>query len=260
MCLITIAWQWRADLPLVIAANRDEWFDRPTAPPHWWRPAPDAPEIFAGRDLQAGGTWLGSTRKGRFAALTNIRRPKRDVSQPASREASRSRGELVVQALTSPLAPRAVLTQIARQRTEYDGFNLIVGDLSRKECYALNSDVGEVQALSPGIHAISNGAINAPWPKSLALATRLQGELKNFDSASQNQQHLSQALLQLLRDREQAPDDALPDTGVGLEWERALSSAFIDVTINGRRYGTRSSSTMIAFSQQALRVDSIEYN
>ena len=215
MCLITLAWKTHPDCQLVVVANRDEWRNRPATAAHWW---PDSPHLVAGRDLQAGGSWLGATRSGRFAAVTNFR-------DPNDRQArSRSRGELVTGFLQSAVSPVDYLHALAACASDYQGFNLLVSD-GETLAYFSNRE-GRVRALEPGVHALSNHLLNSPWPKLTrarqALANHLHGE--------------DDALFGLLADTTPAPDHALPDTGVGLERERALSA----MLITGERYGTRS--------------------
>lgn len=216
MCLIAFAWKAHPGFHLVVAAHRDEWRDRPSAPAHWWA---DAPHLAGGRDLQAGGTWLGVTRSGRFAAVTNYRGPQ------DRRASGRSRGELATRFLKGASAPVDYLEDLASRASEYQGFNLLAAD-GNTLAYFSNRD-NRVRVLEPGVHALSNHLLNTPWPKLVrakqALAHHLLGE--------------DDALLGALADPTPAPDHALPDTGVGRERERELSP----MLITGVRYGTRSS-------------------
>ncbi len=217
MCLIGIAWNAVEGVPLIIAANRDEWFERPTAPMAWWA---DHPNILAGRDLRAGGTWMGFTRTGRFAVVTNIRKPQH------LRQVLQSRGSLVADFLLSPNdSPRGYLTGLRNQVGLYEGFNLVVGDLQRQECWHVNSDERIVAQLAPGFHALSNANINTPWPKSRKIAKAMAAVKGSVES-----------LFVALEDSAVADTD-LPQTGVPHEWERRLSA----VRIVGDDYGTRSS-------------------
>ncbi|MGV3638746.1 MAG: NRDE family protein [Flavobacteriales bacterium] len=215
MCLITLAYQFHPRFPLVLAANRDEFLERPTAPASWWA---DAPHVLAGRDLRAGGTWLGITRTGRFAALTNHRDLRRAPKQGPSR------GLLVRTALEgSPLEATAA----------YEGFNLVYGPLNALRYH--NNIEPTDEPLGPGIHGLSNALLNTPWPKverakdSLAEALRVPDE------------ELVEALFKVLRDPVPAADAQLPDTGLTPPMERALSSVFI--TTEG--YGTRCSTVVL---------------
>ena len=222
MCLILFAQGAHPDFPLVIAANRDEYYQRPTAKAAFW---PDHPHILAGRDLEGMGTWLGVTRKGRFAAITNFRDPnERKTDAP-------TRGQLVSGFLTSEREPRDYLEELAAQAPRYNGFNLLAGDLGG--VYFFSSRAGAVQQVAPGVHGLSNHLLDTPWPKVARGKQRLQATLADEPSA--------EALLALLQDREPAADDELPDTGVGVEMERVLSPALIV----SAQYGTRASTAVL---------------
>ena len=223
MCLILFAYRQHARYRLVLAANRDEFYGRPTAPATFWE---DAPDLLAGRDLKSGGTWLGVTRAGRFAAITNYREP--DVRL----EDAPSRGELVAGFLQSEQAPEAYLDDLASSADSYNGFNLIIGDAKRMG-YFSNRE-GTVRILEPGVYGLSNHLLDTPWPKVKKGRRLLEAHLDSdkIDDA---------ALLDALNDPAPAPDAALPDTGVGLAWERALSPLFIQ----SPDYGTRASSVLL---------------
>lgn len=224
MCLIALAWKARPDLPLVIAANRDEWRERAAEPAHWW---PDQPRIFAGRDLQAGGTWMGVTREGRFAAVTNFRDPA------DKRSTARSRGGLVTDFLLDRATPREWLASLAPHAREYNGFNLVLGD--GDTLWYFGSREGEAREIPPGVHGLSNHLLDEPWPKVVRARMAMDAALREHDPSAR--------LFAALSDGDGAPDDALPDTGVGIEWERRLASPLI----TGGDYGTRCS-TVISFA------------
>jgi uncharacterized protein with NRDE domain len=224
LCLIALAWKARPDLPLVVAANRDEWRERAAQPAHWW---PDHPQLFAGRDLQAGGTWMGVTRAGRFAAVTNFRDPA------DKRSAARSRGGLVTDFLLGDCSPRTFLESLAAHAGEYNGFNLVLGD--GKSLWYFGSREGEARAIEPGIHGLSNHLLDEPWPKVVRARVAMTNALQ--------EQAPSGTLFDMLSDGQGAPDASLPRTGVGIEWERRLASALI----TGGDYGTRCS-TVVAIS------------
>lgn len=230
MCLIVFAWRPRHALPLVLAANRDEFHARPSQPLGAWV---DAPDILAGRDPVSGGTWLGVTREGRFAAVTNIRDPR----QPRG---ELSRGTLTEAFLRSGQAPLDYLREVAARSRQYTGFNLLVGD--GDTLGHLNSRQGRPQLLAPGLYGLSNASLDTPWPK---LARARQRFAEQLGEAT------PETLFALLADRRPAPDEALPDTGVPLEWERLLSSIFIQ----SETYGTRASTALIrhADGRQRLR-------
>lgn len=222
MCLILIAHGARSDFPLVIAANRDEYYQRPTASAAFWQ---DHPHILAGRDLECMGTWLGVTRGGRFAAITNFRDSReRKTDAP-------SRGRLVSDFLASDQEPREYLGDVAMQAPRYNGFNLLAGDIDG--VFYFSSRTGSAQQVSPGIHGLSNHLLDTPWPKVERGKRRLQAALAGEPDA--------ETLLDLLHDREPAPESELPDTGIGLELERVLSPALIV----SPQYGTRSSTAVL---------------
>lgn len=227
MCIIFAAIKQHRDYPLIIAANRDEFYARPTEPSHFW-PSPQG--MLAGKDISAGGTWMGVTRNAHIAALTNIRNPV------AQRSDKISRGGLVVDYLRQqPLTARH-LTTLEKTAERYNGFNLLFGHYLNLAVF--NSHTLQHEFLRPGVHALSNASLNTPWPKSL----------KGTDGLSryiQQAKHINvEALFKLLRDSTTAPDEQLPDTGVTAEWEKALSSVFIQTP----EYGTRSS-TLLFFDR-----------
>ena len=227
MCLILLAWKTREDYPLIVAANRDEFYQRPTAPADFWE---EAPEILAGRDLQAGGTWFGIDRQGRLAALTNYRDPA------LHRTGAPSRGELVSDYLRGRQEPKAYLDAVESRAGLYNGFSLVLGNLSSL-CFFSNRDARF--PLEPGLHGMSNRLLDTPWPKVERGKRALAALLAAGDEPA------PEALLALLADRLRPPDDELPDTGVGLEWERVLSPIFIESPL----YGTRSSTVLIVDSE-----------
>ncbi len=218
MCLILAAWRTHPDYPCIVAANRDEYFARPTAVAAWWS---DRPRILGGRDLEAGGTWLGLTRDGRFGALTNFRGPQR------KRAHAPSRGALVITLLEAGGTVQGALAQLRQVSADYDGFNVLFSDGERLAVYESETGVG--RELGPGVYGLSNHLLDTPWPKVQKAKARLQAALGSMHDPS--------SVLDLLRDDRPALDDELPRTGVSLEWERLLSSAFV----RGEDYGTRSS-------------------
>lgn len=221
MCLITFAYRAHADYPLLVAANRDEYYARPTAGVQFWS---DRPGLAAGRDLQAGGTWLGITRSGRFAAITNHRNP------PTTPAAPRSRGMLTLDFLVGTTAPDQFLHELAGRAGDYAGFNLLLGD--GEALWYFSNIEGRARRLEPGVHSISNGLLDSGWPKQRDAEQRIAALL---DSGVDHE-----ALERAVNDRTPAPDHRLPDTGVGLALERALSSQFITMP----EYGTRATTTL----------------
>lgn len=225
MCLIVFAWQVVPGIPFVLAGNRDEFFERPTAPAAWWS---DHPQVYAGRDLQGGGTWLGVTREGRFAALTNIRAPSE------RRNDVRSRGMLVADYLTGTTPPEEYIAAVSADAGQYNGFNLIVGTPGSLVWYNSRDreDDRNGQLLAPGIYGLSNGSLDSPWPKVVRTKAQFASLLCQGAPCD--------AYFEMLTDTTRASDCRLPKTGVDLEWERVLSSVCID----SPTYGTRSSSVV----------------
>lgn len=221
MCLIAWNWQSASALPLLLLSNRDEFYARPAAPLQWW----EGQEVLAGRDLQAGGTWLGISRSGRLAALTNYRDPANNrVDAP-------SRGDLVTGFLESAQSAQDYLVNLREHCHRYNPFNLLVYD--GQQLLGLESRHKKIVALPPGIGGVSNADFDSPWPK---LQTLKQGLLHQLDTNAAD----TDALLQLLHNRTVAEDAALPHTGIPLELERTLSSAFIA----SPGYGTRACSVV----------------
>jgi len=221
MCLILFAYRQREDYPLLLIANRDEYYARPTQCAHWWDDAP----VFGGRDLEAGGTWLGIDRDGRLAAVTNVR--EAGGMQPGKR----SRGELTRGFLSGSKTPRDYLEEIDGRAREYAGFNLLLGDA--RELWFYSNRASGVKRIEAGIHGISNGAFDEPWPKLSAGKTELAAQLEaEIDS---------RRLMEILTDHRVADDHELPSTGVPLDVERMLSSRFI----RSPGYGTRASTVLI---------------
>ncbi len=224
MCLVVLGLHAHPLYPLVVAANRDEFLDRPADPAAFW---PGRGGLLAGRDARAGGTWLGVTRSGRFAALTNVRNPREfDAAAP-------SRGELVVGFLSGRDAPLGHLARLAAEPVRRNGFNLLAGEAGSLAW--LSNAAGEPREVGAGVHAVSNALLDTPWPKATRSAARL-GEVLARGTRIDPEE-----LFALLADREPAPDAELPDTGVGIATERLLSPPFIATP----GYGTRSSTLLL---------------
>ena len=224
MCLVVLGLNAHPLYPLVVAANRDERLDRPAQPAGFW----GEPEgLLAGRDLEAGGTWMGVTRAGRFAALTNVRDPR------SFEPAAPSRGGLVVRFLEGTDDPVPHLRLLAAEPVRRNGFNLLAGSGGRLAWFS--NAGGEPREVEDGVHAVSNALLDTPWPKVRRSAARLARVLARGDAIDPEE------LFELLGDREPAPDDELPATGVGLAAERVLSSPFIV----SPDYGTRGSTLLV---------------
>ncbi len=232
MCLIAFAIGASKRWPLLVAANRDEFLDRPTLPLARWQ-SDAGTEIISGRDIRAGGTWMGLTAAGRIAMLTNVR-------GPASLTGEKSRGELVRRWLDSDGNATSFMAQITPEA--YGGFNLVLGDFNSSAWHWLSNKPGpglESRALVPGVYGLSNGALDTPWPKTLGLKKALHSALTASDEDA-----LEAELMAALRDRRRADREDLPSTGVPLALEEALSSAFVDFPEHG--YGTRCSTVLVA--------------
>ena len=235
MCLIVFAWKVIPGMPLFAAANRDEFYDRPAAPAAWWDTDPD---IFAGRDLRADGTWQGVSRGGRFAALTNIR------AVGERRSDAPSRGALVADYLRQEIPPADYVAELAAQADRYNGFNLLVGDCNTLIWYSNRGadDPRNGQALTAGLYGISNGLLDTPWPK----VTRTKASFASLLC----QGAPDDAFFDMLTDTAVASDCRLPMTGVDIEFERMLSA----VCIESPNYGTRVSTLTKLFQPDQARL------
>ena len=231
MCLIVFAWRAAPGVPLALVANRDEYHRRPTEPARFWA---DAPDLLAGRDLQAGGTWLGVTRSGRFAAITNYR-----DGCPAPLGAP-SRGELVSRYLLSDSSPRAWLRELEEQAKTYCGFNMLLGNIDN--LYYFSNRGGLARRLSSGVYGLSNHLLNTPWPKVVIAREALVTRMKDSSPLD------ADALTMMMRNRWIPPDRQLPDTGVGIELERTLAPMFIETP----DYGTRSITGLVISDQHQV--------
>lgn len=222
MCLIIFAWHSHPNYPLIAIANRDEYYRRPTAPASFWE---DQPGILAGRDLVGGGTWMGLSLSGRFAAVTNYR-------EGSESPAPRSRGELTVSFLNSEANIASFVQDTVDNGHLYNGFNLLLAE-GNQLFYCSNRQT-QIQQLPPGIYSLSNHLLNSPWPKAVHAREAFEHQITS-DSVNPDQ------LIQCLHRREPFPDEHLPDTGVGLALERMLSPPFIV----SKDYGTRCSSVVL---------------
>ena len=229
MCIIFVGFNVRGNQPLVLAANRDEFYSRPTAAAAFWE---DAPEIFAGRDLVGGGTWLGVSKQGRFAAVTNYRDPKGATGTV-------SRGNLVADFLRGNETAGEYLEGVSSREDEFSGFNLLAGEMNekRQELFYYSNRGGEPVQLKAGIYGLSNHLLDTGWPK-------LSGGKLRFEAILSEKDLDREAIFSLLADEALADDSGLPDTGVGYEIEKALSAVFIRTP----GYGTRCS-TLLTFDR-----------
>jgi len=236
MCLIVFGYKVSEEYPLVLAANRDEFYRRPTLPMQFWE---DSPDLLAGKDLEQGGTWLGIHRNGMFAALTNYRNPA------ALKPNAPTRGEIIIDFLNSKKSPEEFIHDFGSNAMSYNGFNLIFGNVDH--LFWFTSLTNKIEKITPGIHGLSNRFLNTPWPK----VESGKKAMKNAMTDTLTPDHL----FSFLKDSSVPDDDRLPETGVGLEWERILSPLFIE----SETYGTRSSTTMMVDQKGSMKITERTY-
>jgi uncharacterized protein with NRDE domain len=233
MCLILFAYDHHPDYRLILAANRDEFYDRPAAPLRYWR---DHPHLLAGRDLKSMGTWMGVSRWGRFAAITNYREPGNPILDAPSR------GHLVSDYLAGTLPPADYLDDLKPKAGQYNGFNLLVGD-TQGLFYFSNRNQG-VMRLEAGVYGLSNRLLDTRWPKVRQGKERLSALIRH------DRELPRESLFSLLQTQERPPDHQLPDTGVGIELERILAPIFI----TSPNYGTRCSTLLTLNRSDHVRI------
>lgn len=229
MCLIVFAYKTVPGIPLVLAGNRDEFYERPTEKAHIWE---SVPRIIAGKDKKAGGTWLGLSEEGRVAAITNYR----DMS--SVKPDAPSRGEIVRNALTSALPTESYLNSLKNKAEEYNGFNLITGN--REKLFYFSNKTMKIEELKPGIYGISNALLNTPWPKTEWAKKRFKMMIN-----SELDDDIC-AYFSLLSNSDTYPSVKLPETGLGEKMEKAVSAVFIKT----EEYGTRSSTVLQLFDDR----------
>lgn len=224
MCLILLAYKKHPQYIAIIAANRDEFYDRPTRAVQFWNTSPD---LLAGKDLLGGGTWMGITRTGRFSAVTNFREPLKDNKNMSSR------GFLVRDYLEENIPPKDYLKKIKKMAHLYGGFNLIVGNVD--ELFYYSNRPNQIVKILPGIHGLSNHLLNTCWPKVE------KGKRSFCEIVSENKPIDIEKIFTLLEDKSMPPSQLLPHTGIDPGWEKILSPIFITSPV----YGTRSSTIMM---------------
>jgi uncharacterized protein with NRDE domain len=245
MCLIFIALQTHSVYKLIVAANRDEFYNRKTEAVNFWN---DHPGVLGGRDLEAGGTWLGMTKQGKISMITNFRDPKNiDPKAP-------SRGQLVSDYLVQSIPPDVYLKALKPKANIYNGFNLIAGTVN--DLWYFSNYKPGVDHITQGVHGLSNHLLNTPWPK-------IERGITQFETVLRHSQVQPETLFDMLYDDAIAPDELLPDTGVGVLRERALSAMFI----KSPGYGTRCSTVIlvdhsnhVTFSERVYDVSSEDYS
>lgn len=236
MCLIVLGIDAHADYPLIILANRDEFYNRPTESLSLW---PDI-DFYAGKDLQAGGTWLAVSKNGKFAAITNIRDPKN------LNENVKSRGNIIVEFMEGKLSTIDFLNELKPKCHTYNGFNLICGTF--QELYFMNSYEKEIKPLQSGIYGLSNASLDSQWPKVEAVKS-------NFKSVLLNKNIDNQLLISCMQTKKQFDKTLLPDTGIGIDMEKILSPIFIESPI----YGTRCTTIVSLNKKGKLNIYEFDY-
>src|SRR6056297_830636 len=240
MCLIVFAFNHHPKFPVIFAANRDEFYAREAQKAHFWD---TKPAVLAGKDLRAGGTWLGVSEKGDFGAITNFR----DLDNP--REGDRSRGEIIPEFLTRENSPQQKLRQLIQESQHYAGFNLLAGNSER--LYYLSNVSGDMQTVAPGIHGISNAYLDTPWPKVEVAKSECKQAIKptRIDR---------DMIFRFLKNSDTYPEESLPSTGLSPEMEKAISPIFIET----EGYGTRCSTLLtidrpgnVHFTEKTYPVD-----
>jgi len=231
MCLIVFANNVHPKYKLIFAANRDEFYNRPSEQADYWTEHPD---LLAGKDLQAGGTWMGITKQGKFAAITNFRDLKNQ------RTDAPSRGNLTLDFLTSDISPDEYFNKLKPTLNNFNGFNLLLGSVD--ELFYFSNKTEGLQKLEVGIHGISNALLDTPWPK-------VERSKRHLQSLIQQEDINAWEVIAILKDSLIAKDEELPDTGAGLDLERMLSPVFI----KSEKYGTRCSSVVMVDSDNNVK-------
>ena len=236
MCVLLFSWKQHPKYPFVMASNRDEHYERPTKALHFWE---DYPDVLAGRDLQAGGSWMGFSKKHRFAAITNYR-------NGLHKGTTLSRGNLVKDFLVSDKDPAVFFESMQNTFEEYNGFNFLFG--VRSSLYYCNNEDKKLVEIAPGLYGISNAVLDTPWFKIELGKAKLKGILAQEEIVADN-------IFEMLQDTTQAPDDLLPKTGISMEREKLLSSLFI----KSNNYGTCSSALITVDTKKTIHFTEKEY-
>jgi len=242
MCILFFALKQHPKYPVIICANRDEFHQRPTKAMHWWPKSSTFSQVLAGKDLQANGTWLGLTTQGKFSALTNFRQPQHID------KTKQSRGDLVLHALAK--TDDQIASYLQRNSARYNGFNLVYGTLTNLSCF--DSVAKQVQPLNTGFHSICNGGLDDIWPKMALGEAKLRAAITNA-----NDDHIDiDALFELMKNTQQAPQKLLPNTGIAEHLELLLSSIFII----SPEYGTRTTTIITQDTEGLITVVDKSFN
>ena len=237
MCLITFAYHQHPEYPLIMVANRDEFYARPTLDMNYWE---DRSDILAGIDLEQRGTWLGVNKAGKFTAVTNYREGKNTET------ALKSRGHLTRHFLTHEVSAEDYLQELQISGSQFGGFNLLLGD--QNGLYYCSNKGAESRRLEPGLYGLSNAHLETDWPKVVQAKQHLQALLQNDISID--------ALVSVLRSTQMAEDKNLPNTGISYEWEKQLSSCFI----NTEGYGTRATTVLMQNKEGVIQLAEFRFN
>jgi uncharacterized protein with NRDE domain len=246
MCTVLFSFKTHPEYPLILASNRDEFYERPTSSADFWEEAPD---LLAGRDLKECGTWLGITKTGRIATLTNFRAPA------SMRDDAPTRGKLVSNYLLSGKDPDTYFNDMRFKAHEYNGFNLLFGYVSELY-YFSNKDHGFCRKVAPGLYGLSNHLLDTPWPK-VVRGKKLFGDIVSRDGSV-----TSESIFDVLADTYQPDDSLLPNTGVGLKWERILSPIFVQSPVYGTQFSTVimvDKKNRVSFTERAFQSRSVQY-
>ncbi|MEM9102591.1 MAG: NRDE family protein [Pseudomonadota bacterium] len=245
MCLVFFAYQCHPIYPLIIVGNRDEYFHRPTQPMHWWE---SNTNLLAGKDLQSGGTWMGFKKNGDFSIVTNFREP----SNQNTKKNFESRGFLPLNYLMTKKSYHDYLLQISNKSVQYDGFNLLLGNSKALAIFSnrpKNYKSQLIPKLEPGVYAMSNGTFDAPWPKAEKLKHAVKYWIAKKDSDTA-------PLFEVLRDKQLANINELPETGIPVHLEHQLSACFVNIN---QEYGTRSSYVAL-LTEKEVRIENQEFS
>lgn len=238
MCLIVFSYKSHPHYDLIFAANRDEFYERPTRPAQFWDNHPD---ILAGKDLTAGGTWMGINKRGQFAALTNYRDPSIMRDNPPSR------GQIVLDYLARQTPPEPFLQSLQSRAPSYMGFNVLTG--TPRTLLHYSNVHKKITRVEPGIHGLSNHLLDTPWPK-------VQQSKQELEALIQDNNFNEDALFRILKNDQPAPENALPDTGIPEELEKQISPIFIKTD----KYGTRSSTILLIDKKRNVTFEERRYD
>lgn len=238
MCLISIAYQYHPKYKLILLANRDEFYQRPTREAHWWD---ENESVFGGKDLQAGGSWLAVSKNGKIGAITNFRNPSRIIKNKISR------GQILSNYILSDISEKKYINELSDTGENFEGYNLLLGN--QENLYHFSNINQKLTSITPGVYALSNHLLNTPWPK-VEKAKKVMHKLIETGNVID-----VEAAFKLFSDKQRAPDDQLPDTGIGLSYERYLSSVFIDIP----QYGTRATTLLMIDNENKVYFEEREF-